>query len=1061
MKKIIFIILTLLTSSRVFSQTTPNPVGGQPITTMQWIYEPSTKRMFVYRGATLGYAIMTDSIMVKRMIANGIVIGITASNGLTKFGSDIQLGGDVNQDVNVNVTGLNTLNFTNPDGKVSLRIQPANPSITMESLAEGSGGSFAAGGTLSGAADMQFNGSSASSIFAIDNSKMELTDDINSFGLRYHDNYFTNGSINDRWIPDWGAVKSLTTAGLDGKANLIGGNSFTGNQIVNGNITTNDITVNGQLLFGLTTIKNSTEATTFDTQNREGYSFRYFGTTVFELAAPGHAADVPFARFLVPMSMTPSNISKVYGDASKYFVIAVNEGGSPNTMRQDTISPAKAASLMGVSSKPHTDSLFNSKSDTTTRYKQVWVDNNGNDATGVIGRFDRPYRTLQAAQDASLGDTVTYLRVNIGVGRFSPLVLKRGNIGFFGSAKPTVDAKMKFYGQNVGAFITLPTRLVGGTIINGPWIDTAFSNVHRYKLGIDAGRHVTDLLYGGAAKDASFYAARFKLAGGYPSQDGMHQLQTNYPQLTGIIDEDIAMLCRDSTSAVHANLKENVYDPKDINVTTYYGAYGSVYKSVHGSSVNGSGYGHATATLTLKSNDYAYGWGMIVTNYHGRNIKNFDSGGIYLISENGKSLEFPRINGFQLDSVKYGIKSNAVVDGASITDGHINVVAGKGIYFDQSWSYGEVINVHVRAAADTGLYFSQISGSYRPTKFINVDVQNGAKLGIYVAATSNSQVFFNNCTSTGNGGGGYNISGNVYTQGGASGIYVTNNTGTARTGTFLYPSFATTDFLPGLDGFGNMTKSTVTLGNVVTTTQTLPVTSTAQFNFNVNNGVVAGASAEKIHLGNGGAISTNRNVATGVIDDNTRFAYQWTHTGSTTAASDFWALQVYNTAGTQITASAFSVNGQGLFLIPTAAVGTSTLQGASTAFVQNAIAPANLATNAPVILATITGINAKTTGTTAVYTVPTGKTAVVTGFIVRCTAASAITIGPSVSVTSTTGTVYASTALTGLTTANTTFSFGNGISVSPVAADVINFVIGTAATGTSQTVEVSLIGYLR
>lgn len=41
---------------------------------------------------------------------------------------------------------------------------------------------------------------------------------------------------------------------------------------------------------------------------------------------------------------------------------------------------------------------------------------------------------------------------------------------------------------------------------------------------------------------------------------------------------------------------------------------------------------------------------------------------------------------------------------------------------------------------------------------------------------------------------------------------------------------------------------------------------------------------------------------------------------------------------------------------------------------------------APSIVATITGINAKTVATTTLYTVPAGRTLVVTDVIVRCTA---------------------------------------------------------------------------
>lgn len=120
---------------------------------------------------------------------------------------------------------------------------------------------------------------------------------------------------------------------------------------------------------------------------------------------------------------------------------------------------------------------------------------------------------------------------------------------------------------------------------------------------------------------------------------------------------------------------------------------------------------------------------------------------------------------------------------------------------------------------------------------------------------------------------------------------------------------------------------------------------------------------------------------------------------------------------------------------------------------------------APSILATVTGINAKTTGTTVLYNVPSGKTAVITAAIVRCTAANTITIGPSADVgDSITGaaSIYANTAIMALTAPPKAFGYSSvGMFNTVAASGVINFNINTAATGTSQTISVTLIGYLQ
>lgn len=115
------------------------------------------------------------------------------------------------------------------------------------------------------------------------------------------------------------------------------------------------------------------------------------------------------------------------------------------------------------------------------------------------------------------------------------------------------------------------------------------------------------------------------------------------------------------------------------------------------------------------------------------------------------------------------------------------------------------------------------------------------------------------------------------------------------------------------------------------------------------------------------------------------------------------------------------------------------------------------------ILATVAGINAKTVANTALYTVPTGKTAVITGATIRCTAATAITIGPSLGIGNVSGTnnIFASSVITGLTSTTTSFGFSFvGMSVVTTAAGIIYCNLGNGSTGTSQTISVDLIGYL-
>lgn len=170
--------------------------------------------------------------------------------------------------------------------------------------------------------------------------------------------------------------------------------------------------------------------------------------------------------------------------------------------------------------------------------------------------------------------------------------------------------------------------------------------------------------------------------------------------------------------------------------------------------------------------------------------------------------------------------------------------------------------------------------------------------------------------------------------------------------------------------------------------------------------------------------------------------------GQVTLASNGGGAMNFNTGGL----TRASISNAGIFTYTTAAAGDNSTQVATTAYVDR-----NLST-----LAIVSTINAKNTGTTALYTVPTGKTAIITSTYIRCTAATAITVGPSVDIGVTAGDIYPNTALTTLNAANKQFGFfSTGIAQSPTAGQTVNLNINTAATGTSMTIEVIMLGILR
>lgn len=117
---------------------------------------------------------------------------------------------------------------------------------------------------------------------------------------------------------------------------------------------------------------------------------------------------------------------------------------------------------------------------------------------------------------------------------------------------------------------------------------------------------------------------------------------------------------------------------------------------------------------------------------------------------------------------------------------------------------------------------------------------------------------------------------------------------------------------------------------------------------------------------------------------------------------------------------------------------------------------------APGIISTTTGIDGKTVANTVLYTVPAAKTLIITGFVLRATAATAITVGPSAGIGNISGTsnIFAA-GTTAVTTTSTIYGLSlTGASVLTVAAGTIYFNLTVAATGTSETLAVDIIGYL-
>lgn len=118
------------------------------------------------------------------------------------------------------------------------------------------------------------------------------------------------------------------------------------------------------------------------------------------------------------------------------------------------------------------------------------------------------------------------------------------------------------------------------------------------------------------------------------------------------------------------------------------------------------------------------------------------------------------------------------------------------------------------------------------------------------------------------------------------------------------------------------------------------------------------------------------------------------------------------------------------------------------------------------VLATVLGINLKNTGQTTLYTVPSGKTLIITDILLIPTTANTITIPPIIRIGKASN--YNEWAplvtLTGLNAANQLFSLATAatglIRQTFAAGEVVKLDVQTGATATSLTITTYLFGFL-
>jgi hypothetical protein len=120
----------------------------------------------------------------------------------------------------------------------------------------------------------------------------------------------------------------------------------------------------------------------------------------------------------------------------------------------------------------------------------------------------------------------------------------------------------------------------------------------------------------------------------------------------------------------------------------------------------------------------------------------------------------------------------------------------------------------------------------------------------------------------------------------------------------------------------------------------------------------------------------------------------------------------------------------------------------------------------PHVLNTVTGIDATSTGDTTLYTVPTGKTAIILQVILRVTAATAAggAMAAGVGINANADDIVASQVLSDLGVGGTDDAFNMAPSIGKFriadAAEVVKLGIDTADTGTALTLAADVFGYV-
>lgn len=282
---------------RIVGTTNPQTLNFNPNHSIS-LSDALAQKGLVYSANYFSNGSLDDRWIPDWGAVKSIVPTITAFNGLTKTGNDITLEGALIKPTVVNSAGqvfvLGDLAASTP------YYLGTDPALGAGLFSNGATYSSNILSSIDGGAGISTTKNSNSTITSLKTNSgiIQIQDQINNKGAVYVSDYSTIGVTDNRWIPDYGAVKSLdaNNVKLTGNQTITGGKTFTANTVWSGGdvlLSNNSFYMDSPSGNGMS-LQNGTPFTLGNTGNTSTYSFRNLSTSHYDPTAGLNISEYPY-----------------------------------------------------------------------------------------------------------------------------------------------------------------------------------------------------------------------------------------------------------------------------------------------------------------------------------------------------------------------------------------------------------------------------------------------------------------------------------------------------------------------------------------------------------------------------------------------------------------------------------------------------------------------------------------------------------------------------------------------------------------------------------------------